>query len=339
MARDFDRDDARRADPYADAGRADRRDHSGDADHEDAMDPVDIMAVRRDDALIDAIAGDGPVSTDSDDEYLLAGLLADWRSELMAAPLPERPDLDEVAAAVEAVIAADELHRRRTRNRLRLLRPVAGAAAAVAFVIGGMTAFSYSAVPGDPLWKVKEVVFTQQADSTVARVDTTNALEEVEAALARGDAQVATTRLAQAAERAPAIRDEEQRAQIESWWARLSSELSRLTPPPPPPAPPAPTSTAPTRAPVVPTVPSVPGDVIPSLPEVPPVAPPVIPSWPLPTTLQLPTDLQLPPFFPPEQTVPTTPAPTTTGSPLTILRVPASTPTLSVPLPLPDGSN
>ena len=51
--------------------------------------PVDIMAVRRDDALIDAIASDGPVATVDSDEYRLASLLAEWRSDILADPLPE----------------------------------------------------------------------------------------------------------------------------------------------------------------------------------------------------------------------------------------------------------
>ncbi len=280
--------------------------------------PVDIMAVRRDDALIDAIASDGPVATVDSDEYRLASLLAEWRSDILADPLPESPDLDQVAAAIDLALAEDALHRQRTRSRMRFLRPVAGAAAAVAFLAGGVTAFSYSAMPGDPLWKVKEVVFTQQADSTVAQVDTTSALQEVEDLLARGDAETAKTRLAEAAQRTESIRDEDERAQLQMWWTRLSDELAKLTAPAAVPPPPVPTTTS------VTTVPTVPQDIIPEIPVDPSLQ---LPEVPFPTEIpQLPTDIQLPfpvptdlPFFP---QAPTT---TVTLSP-EILRAPAPAP-------------
>ncbi|MGY2062668.1 anti-sigma-D factor RsdA, partial [Nocardia gipuzkoensis] len=73
------------SDPYAEA--------SGDSG------PVDIAAVRRDDALIDAIAGDGPVATDSAEEYQLATLLANWRAEIVEVPMPAGPELDTIVAA------------------------------------------------------------------------------------------------------------------------------------------------------------------------------------------------------------------------------------------------
>src|SRR6476646_4974503 len=66
---------------------------------------VDIAAVRHDDALIDAIAGEGPVATDNPDEYQLAMLLASWRAELTSTPLPAGPDLDTVVAAVNIELA------------------------------------------------------------------------------------------------------------------------------------------------------------------------------------------------------------------------------------------
>jgi len=50
--------------------------------------PVDVSAVRRDDALIDAIAGGGPVATDSPEQYELALLLTNWRADIVATPMP-----------------------------------------------------------------------------------------------------------------------------------------------------------------------------------------------------------------------------------------------------------
>lgn len=61
---------------------------------------------------------------------------------------------------------------------MRLLRPLAGAAAAIAVVMGGLVVISYNSTPEDPLWSVKSVVFAEQADSTVAQIDTTSKLQE-----------------------------------------------------------------------------------------------------------------------------------------------------------------
>lgn len=62
--------------------------------------PVDLVAVRRDDAFIDAISGDGPIATDDADEYQLALLLANWRADVMTPAMPAGPSLDVVVASV-----------------------------------------------------------------------------------------------------------------------------------------------------------------------------------------------------------------------------------------------
>ncbi|MFD0450821.1 anti-sigma-D factor RsdA [Rhodococcus aetherivorans] len=208
------------------------------ADLADDGTPVDIAAVRRDDALIDAISGDGPVPTETTEEYELATLLAGWRAEILADPLPSEPDLDEIVAAVNREIGArDALAERRSRSRtqLRLIRPIAGAAALIAIAVGGATAVSYQAEPGDPLWSVKQVVFSEQAESTVARIDTASTLQEAEQRLAVGDTEGAQELLQSAQERSGSVTDAGQRDQLGDWMQRLTTELSQLLPPPPPP--------------------------------------------------------------------------------------------------------
>ncbi|MBY6365747.1 anti-sigma-D factor RsdA [Rhodococcoides corynebacterioides] len=307
-----------------DTGRGADRDRSLD-DDEDT--PVDLMAVRRDDALIEAIAGHGPVATADADEYRLAALLAEWREDIVSTPMPAGPSLDEVQAAMdrERDGAAD---RGRARSRLRMLRPVVGAAAAVAFLAGGVSAVSFGAEPGDPLWKVKEVVFTQEAESTAARVDTTSALQNVETALARGDADQARTLLAEAATRTPAVRDEQQRAELLGWWTRLNQQLSTLTPPVFP-APPAPTVTPDVPA---PEAPQLPQDLSPLPSDV--VIPSAIPS--LPPALPLPSNFPTLPI-PVPTALPGLPVPTTTTELPDILRLPVLPSTAPAPTAAPDA--
>lgn len=230
--------------------------------------PVDIAAVRRDDALIEAIRGDGPVATDDADEYQLALLLANWRSEISTPAMPAGPDLDEVAAAVDREIAAVGLKRSASsRTRSGLLRPVAGAAAAIALVMGGLVVFSYNSAPGDPLWSVKSVVFSQQADSTVAQIDTTSKLEQAEQLIASGDVEGAQALLDGASENAGAVVDQVQRTDLEIWLQRLVEQLQAIIPTIPPVAPTLVDPSIPLQNPVLPEVPSVPVTSVPVTPD------------------------------------------------------------------------
>ncbi|MBF6438724.1 hypothetical protein IU435_20115 [Nocardia cyriacigeorgica] len=192
--------------------------------------PVDIAAVRRDDALIDAIASDGPVQTDSTEEFQLAALLADWRAEIIAPPIPDAPDLDTVVAAVNQEIGARQARvGAKAGGRLRLVRPIAGTAAALALVFGGMTAFSYNAEPGDPLWRVKEVVFSEQAQSTVVqRAD--DDLAAAQELIEQGNPERARARLAQASTNATQVDDPAKREVLLERWQQLLDELRKVSP-------------------------------------------------------------------------------------------------------------
>ncbi|MEV0252153.1 anti-sigma-D factor RsdA [Nocardia sp. NPDC050712] len=187
--------------------------------------PVDIAAVRHDDALIDAISSNGPVQTDSEQEFQLATLLADWRAELIAPPLPASPDLDEVVAAVNQEIGARKIRAAAsTGGHLRLVRPLLGAAAALALVFGGVTAFSYNAEPGNPLWKVKEVVFSEQAQTTVVnRAD--GQLGQAGQALQQSNPTQAAAQLGRAKDNLTQVSDPEKKAELEADWKRLVEDL------------------------------------------------------------------------------------------------------------------
>ncbi|MGO4204389.1 anti-sigma-D factor RsdA [Rhodococcus sp. TAF43] len=203
--------------------------------------PVDVAAVRRDDALIDAIAGDRPVATDSPEEYQVAALLANWRTEILAQPLPAEPDLDDIVARVHRELEAQDslsTRSRSGRSQLRLLRPIAAAAAVVAIAMGGMSIFSYNAEPGDPLWGVKQVVFTERAASTVAKIDTTSNLQEAERLIASGDAVGAKAKLDSAGARASAVNEAGTRDELNVWRDRLLTELGKVVPPQAPNVPP-----------------------------------------------------------------------------------------------------
>ena len=279
--------------------------------------PVDIGAVRRDDALIDAIAGDGPVATDSAEEYQLATLLAGWRAEIVTPAMPAGPDLDDVLAAVNQEIEARN-SRLAAKRRLRLVRPIGGAAAVLALVAGVATAFSYNSQPGDPLWKVKQVVFSEQADSTMARVDTVTDLDVAEQLIASGNIQGAEVALERASTRAGDVNEQDDRDSLIARWTELRTRIEALVPTttvlPPPPS-------------EVPTTPEF-TDILPT--EVPPTTeePTLSPTPVDSSVLQAP--VETPPVeTPPTEVSPSTPAPVETSATLE----PTTTTTTTLPLP------
>ncbi|GAB4583310.1 anti-sigma-D factor RsdA [Nocardia sp. IFM 10818] len=192
--------------------------------------PVDIAAVRRDDALIDAIAGDGPVQTGTAEEYQLAALLADWRAEILAEPMPAGPDLDTIVAAVNQEVGMRQARiSARSSGRLRLVRPLLGAAATLALAIGGLTAFSYGAEPGDALWNLKEVVFSEQAQATVVqRADADMA--QAQQLIQQGKPEQAAQVLENASANASQVNDAGKKDDLLERWQQLVTQLQQVAP-------------------------------------------------------------------------------------------------------------
>ncbi|WP_336085232.1 anti-sigma-D factor RsdA [Nocardia sp. SSK8] len=307
--------------------------------------------MRSDDALIDAIASDGPVRTDSPEEFQLASLLADWRADLLAEPMPAGPDLDTVFAAVNQEIGARQVRvGASSRGRLRLVRPLLGAAAALAVVFGGITAFSYNAAPGDPLWRVKEVVFSEQAQSTVVKYADDDLLA-AQNLLDAGNPEQARARLEQASATAVQVDDKGKREDLIARWNLLRDQLVRIAPEigaqlpttvpstpgetkptSPEPTQPQPSPNPATTAPVAPTGPGTSPEPGTTEPE-----PPVILQTPAPETNPTPpAETSQPPVTtPPPVTVEPT-EPGTTQPQTTIVEPPVTVPTVvptSKPLP------
>ena len=132
-------------------------------DIEDDDEPVDLVALQADDELINALAsglsvsggGSGP---DTDDT--VAAILASWKAEVDAEPIPDLVDLDTAVATLQAA--------RRPSGRARHLVPVAAAAAGLVILLGGVSLGSYSAQPEDTLWPVAKVLFAEKTESVEA---------------------------------------------------------------------------------------------------------------------------------------------------------------------------
>lgn len=186
-----------------------------------ARESLDLGAVQHDDALLDALAAGSPVVTNDDTEYELAGLMAALRGEVLAAPVPEQPTVEDVEAATAA-----RSRRERTRATVRHLRLASGAAAVVVVAAAGLVVLAEGSEPGDPLWGVKTVVFAEQATETQASVNAQADLEQAEAALASGDTEQARSLVAKAEQEITPIRDEDTVARMRDWITRLKVDTS-----------------------------------------------------------------------------------------------------------------
>jgi len=221
--------------------------HGGRPEPDESADgPVDLAAVRSDDALLDAVRGGSALAPGfgraADDEPL-ADLLAAWRAEAEAEPMPELVTLDEAMAAVRS--GQDALRRRHPARRLPFL--VAAAAVGAVAVLGLGTAV-HQATPGQPLWGVTQVVFSSRAESVQRQYDARTAIEQADDALAQGNVDAARTALRNAEARIRAVDSEDQAALREERDRVIASLAPPAADAAPTPAP-APTSaTSPERS-------------------------------------------------------------------------------------------
>ncbi|MFC5141221.1 anti-sigma-D factor RsdA [Actinomycetospora rhizophila] len=189
--------------------------------------PVDLAAVRADDALIDALAGGAGAAGDTGaygfggtDDDRLAAILAAWRADIESDPMPELVTLDEAA---EAVTAGHE-SRDRLRSRGRRRMPFAIAAVAAAVACAGLTVAVHGAMPGDTLWGVSKVFFSERAAGVERVEEVRNRIEAANGALARGDTQAARNELAQANVAIPQVAPE-QRAPLVAERDRVQTSI------------------------------------------------------------------------------------------------------------------
>ncbi|MBW0103538.1 anti-sigma-D factor RsdA [Pseudonocardia sp. KRD291] len=144
--------------------------------------PVDLVELQADEELINAlssglgVSGPGRGGYDSDDR--LVAMLASWKADVDSEPIPE---------LVEPDVAARMLAPARPRRRGGFLRPLAAAASIAAVALAAVSIGAHEAVPGDTLWGVSKVLYTERAGQVQAASDLRTGIERVNAKLATGD--------------------------------------------------------------------------------------------------------------------------------------------------------
>lgn len=199
--------------------------HGGDApDGVDAA-TVDMEAVRADDRLLDALARNqmpGGFGTDASDQQL-ASLLAGWRYEIDAVPMPSGPTIDEIEAEIARGGRMDS-----RRTAMRRLRVVAGAASVALVAFGAVTVLAQNSNPGDPLWGVKQAMFGSAASATVASADAQSNLEQAEQALSTGDKRRAAELLVEAQKKVGGMSGDDSRQRMQDWTQRLAQQVGPI---------------------------------------------------------------------------------------------------------------
>ncbi|GAY10132.1 anti-sigma-D factor RsdA [Pseudonocardia sp. N23] len=304
-----------------------------------AEEAPDLMAVQSDDALIDALSrgyGGGGGGGGEDDR--IAAMLAVWKAEVDADPIPElvdtdtalatimavtggpidvdttvfpvvRPGADLVATGPQGAVGGDGPAQdsggtvtpmrpsRRPGKRARHLVPLAGAAALIVVAVTGVSIGAHGAQPGDALFGVTQVLYTETAQSRQAAVDAQAGIVAVKESLAAGDTSGAAQQLTTVEQLMPKVKPEDGAPVLEANQRFLTAKLQETpagqkadpeaplrdgTPAPEPPKIPGKPST--------PTSPSAPpGGSVTSTPTAPPTT-----SEPPPSTTTSPTTTQSP---------------------------------------------
>lgn len=186
--------------------------------------PIDLVAVQADDELINALSAGMSVSSpgvggyDADDH--VAAILAAWKAEVDATPIPELVDV-ELAAATIASATRPKL------GRMRHLAPVAAAAAVIVLAMGGVSVGSYAAKPGDALWEVSKVLYSERAKSVEAAVRVEGLIDNAKRALLSGEPVRASEELQKAATDIAAVRSEDGKetlAEVQTFLAAKADE-------------------------------------------------------------------------------------------------------------------
>jgi len=199
------------------------------ADDDEQVDPVDLLAIRADDELLDALASGrpaGPAYTHgfdphldggyADDQQVLA-MLAGWRADVESERFPELLSVDEASQAIVAGQRAAAGPRRR-------LMSVAAAAAVAVMALSGVAVAAGNAQPGDPLWGVSTVIDGNRAKSVEAAYKVDLALAAAQQALAQGKVAEAQAKLASVAPELNQVQDPERKDEL----ARKNDNLRQV---------------------------------------------------------------------------------------------------------------
>ncbi|USX50753.1 anti-sigma-D factor RsdA [Lentzea sp. HUAS12] len=195
------------------------------APHEPVAD--DLSAVQADDKLLDALGSATPGAAGSlvDDE--LNALLLAWRNEVETEPFTELVDTDTAIATIQAA-------RPQPVSRHRFLIPLASAAAVLAIAFTGVSLVARDAQPGDTLWGLTQVLYSEHAKSIEAAAIINTDLESARLALREGKVDEAREKLNKVEASLGSVSTADGKAQLEEKHKELEKQLDTNTSTAPP---------------------------------------------------------------------------------------------------------
>ncbi|WP_086663888.1 anti-sigma-D factor RsdA [Lentzea kentuckyensis] len=184
--------------------------------------PDDLSAVQADDRLLDALGSATPGATGSlvDDE--LNALLLAWRNEVETEPFGELVDTETAIATIQAA-------RPQPVSRHRFLIPLASAAAVLAIAFTGVSLVARDAQPGDTLWGLTRVLYSEHAKSIEAAAIVRDNLDSARLALREGKVTEAREKLDKVGASLESVSTADGKAQLEEKHKELEKELDTNT--------------------------------------------------------------------------------------------------------------
>lgn len=181
--------------------------------------PADLAALQADDALLDLIGSGGHTPSDSDDE--LTRVLAAWRREVHAEPVKELVDTSTAMSVIRAAA------RRPARHRNPVYGSAAAAAAVLVIAFSGVGLVAKSAQPGDHLWGVTQVLYSDYARSVETAAAVRTELNEAKVALNQGQPERARAALAHVQQQLPAVGESEGHTDLSALRQELEQQLNK----------------------------------------------------------------------------------------------------------------
>jgi Anti-sigma-D factor RsdA to sigma factor binding region len=199
----------------------------------EASEPVDMAQVRADDLFIEALANANRSPDPDPVDERMAALLLSWRDDVNSESIGPVVGLDTAVAAIR--------NAPRPPVGRQLFGTLAAAAAVLVIAFTGVGLAARDAVPGNPLFGVTKVLYSDKAKSVEAAIAIRTQLDAASVALASGRVDEAQAAIVQAQEKLPVVAAEDGQGALVAQTEQLIAQLeNRLTP-----APPAPNSDSP----------------------------------------------------------------------------------------------
>lgn len=202
---------------------------------------ADVSLIQADDALLNALGGPDPHVAESLGEPELNQLLLAWRRDIDSEPIAELVDTQEAVTTIQTAALAKRNNGRAYRRRMMV--PVAVAAAVVAIGFTGTAVAARDAQPGDALWGLSKVLYSEHAQSVEAAASVRTDLQEAQLALAQRRYDDARQSLHEAGKVLPKVAVEDDAAELKAQHTELVERLNQpadnsgqLSPPQMPPA-------------------------------------------------------------------------------------------------------